>query len=249
MSMDPHVSRETPSTPEVARRAFPSARLGLAERYAELLATEGVVRGLIGPREAPRLWDRHLVNCALLGELIPETSTVCDVGSGAGLPGLVLAILRPDLTVTLVEPLLRRTTFLEEVAASLELANVEVVRARADALHGKRTFDVVTSRAVAPLDRLLGWSMPLVSASGALVAMKGSSVVDEIEGAQAELARWGCATPEVTVLGEDWPVSPTIAVRVAWADPSRVSWPLATSPAGRGSAGRGRSTGNRRRGK
>src|SRR4051812_26987441 len=157
------VSRETPSAPEVARRVFPSARLPLAERYAELLATDGVVRGLIGPREAPRLWDRHLVNCALLGELLPEGATVCDIGSGAGLPGLVLAIARPDLSMTLVEPLLRRTTFLEEVAASLELTNVEVVRGRADALHGERTFDVVTSRAVAPLDRLLGWSMPLVS--------------------------------------------------------------------------------------
>ncbi len=100
---------------------FPSERLPLAERYAELLATDGVVRGLIGPREAPRLWDRHLVNCALLAELIPADASVCDIGSGAGLPGLVLAIARPDLTVTLVEPLLRRTTFLEEVAADLGL--------------------------------------------------------------------------------------------------------------------------------
>jgi 16S rRNA (guanine527-N7)-methyltransferase len=250
--MDPHVSRETPSTPDVARRAFPSARLPLAERYAELLATDGVVRGLIGPREAPRLWDRHLVNCALLGELIPDGATVCDIGSGAGLPGLVLAIARPDLSMTLVEPLLRRTTFLEEAAATLELGNVEVVRGRADALHGARTFDVVTSRAVAPLDRLLGWSMPLVAAQGALVAMKGTSVADEIEAATAELARWGCAPPEVTLLGEDWPVSPTVALRVAWADPTRVSWPLATSPARSGSqrqrsAGRGRSTAKRRR--
>jgi 16S rRNA (guanine527-N7)-methyltransferase len=245
--MDPHVSRETPSTPEVARRAFPSDRLTLAERYAELLATDGVVRGLIGPREAPRLWDRHLVNCALLGELIPSEATVCDIGSGAGLPGLVLAIARPDLSVTLVEPLLRRTTFLEEVAESLGLDNVEVHRARADALHGERTFDVVTSRAVAPLGRLLDWSMPLVSPQGALVAMKGSSVRDEVETARADLARWRCAEPEVRVLGEDWPVSPTVALRVAWADPSRVSWPLASSPTTRGSSGRGRSTGKRRR--
>jgi len=250
--MDPHVSRETPSTPEVARRAFASDRLPLAERYAELLATDGVVRGLIGPREAPRLWDRHLVNCALLGELIPDGSTVCDIGSGAGLPGLVLAVARPDLSISLVEPLLRRTTFLEEVAATLSLDNVEVVRGRADALHGARTFDVVTSRAVAPLERLLGWSMPLVTASGALVAMKGTSVEDEIEAAASELARWGCADPEVTVLGEGWAVSPTIALRVAWGDPTQVSWPLATSPARSGSqrqrsAGRGQSTSKRRR--
>ncbi|GAA1778604.1 16S rRNA (guanine(527)-N(7))-methyltransferase RsmG [Nocardioides hankookensis] len=245
--MDPDVSRETPSTPEVARRAFPSDRLPVAERYAELLASDGVVRGLIGPREAPRLWDRHLVNCALLGELLPDGASVCDIGSGAGLPGLVLAIARPDLTITLVEPLLRRTTFLEEAVGALQLSNVEVHRARADALHGVRTFDVVTSRAVAPLGRLLDWSMPLVAPTGALVAMKGSSIGDEIEGARADLQRWGCAEPEVHVLGEDWPVSPTVAVRVAWSDPGRVSWPLASSPAARGTAGRGRSTGKRRR--
>jgi 16S rRNA (guanine527-N7)-methyltransferase len=247
--MDPDVSRETPSTPAAARRAFPSDRLELAEQYAGLLAGEGVVRGLIGPREAPRLWDRHLVNCALLGDLIPAGSTVCDIGSGAGLPGLVLAIARPDLTVTLVEPLLRRTSFLGEVVAGLALSNVVVVRGRAEALHGEQTFDVVTSRAVAPLDRLLGWSMPLVAPSGALVAMKGSSVEAEITSAADELTRWGCAAPEVHVLGEDWAVSPTIAVRVAWADPTRVSWPFAADPAVRRSAGRGRSTSKRRRGK
>src|SRR6478752_6367301 len=128
------VSRETPSAPDVARRVFSSERFPLAERYAQLLATDGVVRGLIGPREAPRLWDRHLVNCALLGELIPAEATVCDIGSGAGLPGVVLAIARPDLTLTLVEPLLRRTTFLEEVTEGLGLPNVEVHRSRADAL-------------------------------------------------------------------------------------------------------------------
>ncbi|WP_243058304.1 16S rRNA (guanine(527)-N(7))-methyltransferase RsmG [Nocardioides sp. SR21] len=226
------VSRETPSAPDVARRVFSSERLPLAERYAELLATEGVVRGLIGPREAPRLWDRHLVNCALLADLIPQDATVCDIGSGAGLPGLVLAIARPDLAVTLVEPLLRRTTFLEEVAVALDLGTVEVVRGRADAIHGERRFDVVTSRAVAPLERLLGWSMPLVAPTGALVAMKGSSVAEEIETARDELARWGCASPEVLELGADGEISPTLALRVAWADPAQVSWPLPPSRSG-----------------
>lgn len=205
---------------------FSSERLALAERYADLLATDGVVRGLIGPREAPRLWDRHLVNCALLADLIPAGATVCDIGSGAGLPGLVLAIARPDLRVTLVEPLLRRTTFLEEVAEALQLEGVEVVRGRADSVHGSRRFDVVTSRAVAPLERLLGWSMPLVAPDGALVAMKGSSVVDEIEAAREELARWRCAEPEVVEMGAGGEISPTVALRVAWADPAQVSWPL-----------------------
>src|ERR671915_246351 len=118
------VSRETPSTPDAARGAFPSDRLQLAERFAEILATDGVVRGLIGPREAPRLWERHLLNCAALGEVVPRASTVCDVGSGAGLPGLVLAIARPDLRVTLLEPLLRRAVFLNEAVESLGLASV-----------------------------------------------------------------------------------------------------------------------------
>lgn len=198
-------------------------------RYADLLATEGVVRGLIGPREVPRLWDRHLLNCAVLGELLPQGATVCDIGSGAGLPGLVIAIARPDLRITLVEPLLRRTSFLEEAVVGLGLEGVEVVRGRADALHGERRFDVVTSRAVAPLERLLGWSMPLVDPAGSLIAMKGSSVAEEIEAAAGVLRRLGCATPEVHELGTGTLSSPTHAVRVAWADPSRVSWPPASS--------------------
>ena len=244
------VSRETPPAPAEARGVFPSGRLELAERYATLLATEGVVRGLIGPREAPRLWDRHLLNCAVLGEAVPDGARVCDVGSGAGLPGLVLAIARPDVTVTLVEPLLRRTVFLEEAVADLGLASVEVVRGRADVLHGTRRFDVVTSRAVAPLGRLLRWSMPLVDRHGALVAMKGSSAADEVVAARDELAELGCAAPEVLrlggdVLGED---RATGAVRVVWGDPSTVSWPLVPggrpASAARGGAGSRR---NRRR--
>lgn len=215
---------------------FSSDRLPLAERYAELLGTEGVVRGLIGPREAPRLWDRHLLNCGVLAGALGDGSSVCDIGSGAGLPGLVVAIARPDLRITLVEPLLRRTTFLEEVVAELSLDHVEVVRARADALHGSRTFDVVTSRAVAPLGRLLEWSMPLVKATGALVAMKGSSVGSEVVASQGELARLGCREPEVLVLGEGVLESPTFALRVVWSDPSQVSWPLASAPASRSSA-------------
>jgi 16S rRNA (guanine527-N7)-methyltransferase len=204
---------------------FPSDRLPIAEAYATSLATDGVVRGLIGPREAPRLWERHLLNCAVLAEAVPAAATVCDVGSGAGLPGVVLAIARPDLSVTLVEPLLRRTTYLSEVVASLGLDNVEVVRGRADALHGTRTFDVVTSRAVAPLARLLEWSMPLVAASGELLAMKGSTLAEEIAECGQVLAGLGCTPPEMLVLGEGRISSPTCAVRVRWAGPPRVTLP------------------------
>lgn len=232
--------QSTPSAPDVARRVFSVERLPLAERYAALLATDGVVRGLIGPREAPRLWERHLLNCAVLADLVPEGATVCDIGSGAGLPGLVLAIARPDLRVTLVEPLLRRTTFLDEAVTALELDRVEVVRGRADALHGKRRFDVVTSRAVAPLERLLGWSMPLVTPHGALVAMKGTSVGDEIEAAADTLRSLGCGVPEVHILGEGLLLSTTVAVRVPWAEPARVSWPFAAPSSGRPAAARTR---------
>lgn len=225
--MTDDVSRETEglSPPDpVTREVFPASRWPLVERYAELLATAGVQRGLIGPREAPRLWDRHLANCAVLEDLMPRGASVCDVGSGAGLPGVVLALVRPDLQVALLEPLLRRTTFLEEVVADLGLANVEVLRGRAEELHGARTFDVVTSRAVAPLDRLLGWSMPLVAGAGAMVAMKGSSVADEIAAARPMLTKLRCASPTVHRLGSGAVDPPTTAVRVAWADPARVGW-------------------------
>ena len=211
----------------MARRVFASERLDLAVRYTELLATDGVTRGLIGPREAPRLWDRHVLNSAVLAEVIPEGASVCDIGSGAGLPGLVLAIARPDIAMTLVEPLLRRTTFLDEVVSELGLSHVGVVRGRAEELHGSRTFDVVTSRAVAPLERLLGWSMPLVAPTGALVAMKGQSVREEIEAAAGFLHTWRCGVPEVFDVGRAVVEPPTIVVRVPWADPARIGWPLA----------------------
>ena len=216
--------------PVAARRVFTSDRVELARRYAELLATEGVVRGLIGPREAPRLWDRHILNSAVVAEAIPADTSVCDIGTGAGLPGLVLAIARPDVRMTLVEPLLRRTTFLDEMVAELGLNHVEVVRGRAEDLHGDRTFDVVTSRAVAPLQRLLGWSMPLVAPTGALVAMKGQSIHDEIASAAGFLAAWRCGQPEVLVVGEGVVNPPSTVVRVPWADPARIGWPLAREP-------------------
>lgn len=188
--------------------------LPLAEAYAHLLATAGVERGLIGPRETPRLWERHLVNCALLAEAIPQGADVADIGSGAGLPGLVLALRRPDLEVTLVEPLLRRSLFLEEAVEALGLARVRVVRARAEELHGENRFSVVTSRAVAPLGRLLDWSMPLVAPGGALVAMKGSSVRDEIEAARKRLRTHRAGAVAVLVLGADVIDPPTTVVRV-----------------------------------
>ena len=204
---------ETPSAPESARGVF-ADRLPLAERYADLLATDATVRGLIGPREVPRLWERHLLNCALVTDLVPPGATVCDIGSGAGLPGLVMAIRRPDLTVTLVEPLLRRTTFLEEVVTALGLVRVTVQRARAEDLHGAQTFDVVTSRAVAPMARLSQWSLPLVRSGGAFLAMKGSSVQAELDSA-ARIIRTGRGVLDgIVELGREIMDPPVRVVRV-----------------------------------
>jgi 16S rRNA (guanine527-N7)-methyltransferase len=194
------VSRETSSIPDpaVLARVFPADRLGVLERYAELLATDGVTRGLIGPREVPRLWDRHLVNCGLVAPLVPVGASVADIGSGAGLPGLVLAIARPDLRVTLVEPMARRVAFLDETGRRLSLANVDVVRARAEEWLDAPTFDVVTARAVAPLEKLLRWTMPLVAENGAMLAIKGSSAPQEVEAAGGELRRWTARAEVVT---------------------------------------------------
>jgi 16S rRNA (guanine527-N7)-methyltransferase len=189
-----------PPPPEAATLLFGDA-IGLARRYADLLATEAAVRGLIGPREVERLWERHLVNCALVTDLVPRGASVCDLGSGAGLPGLVIAIRRPDVLMTLVEPLLRRTTFLEEAVHELGLPNVEVVRARADALHGTRRFDAVTARAVAPLDRLSSWALPLVRTGGEFLAMKGSTVRAEVEAAAPVIRRLGGTPAEIVELG------------------------------------------------
>jgi 16S rRNA (guanine527-N7)-methyltransferase len=218
----PDVSRETPSVPDAGRRAFSSDRLPLAEAYVELLATAGVERGLIGPRETPRLWDRHVLNSLALVSAIPARASVADLGSGAGLPGLVLAIGRPDLRVSLVEPLLRRATFLQEAVDALGLSGVTVLRSRAEELHGGQRFDIVTARALAPLDRLLGWAMPLVAAHGCLLAMKGASAADEVAGASSALRRLRCGSPELLELtGPDGSSTATV-VRVAHADPARI---------------------------
>lgn len=164
----------------------------LVSRYVDILTTTAVEWGLIGPREAARVWDRHILNCAALSELTPVASSVVDVGSGAGLPGIPLALLRPDLQVTLIEPLLRRSTFLTETIEKLALVDrVQVVRARAE--DHRHSYDVVLARAVAPLDRLIGWCNPLRATGGSILALKGESAADEVAAAkrQLESARLG----------------------------------------------------------
>lgn len=191
-----------------------SRALPTAEMFADLLTQEATVRGLIGPREVPRLWERHILNCAVITEAMPEGSSVCDIGSGAGLPGLVIAIRRPDLSVTLLEPLLRRTRFLDLAVSRMELDNVTVHRGRAEELHGDAVFDVVTSRAVAPMDRLARWSLPLVRPGGLFLAMKGSSAQEELDGAAKVLRRLGGTDSVVETLGGKWLEPPVTVVKV-----------------------------------
>jgi len=164
----------------VARTVF-GGRYAAAERYVAMLAGPGLVRGLIGPREADRLWERHMLNSAVLGELVADGLQVLDVGSGAGLPGIPLALARPDLTVVLLEPMARRVAWLTEVVAELGLP-VRVHRGRVEDA-GIRAelggWDVVTARAVAPLGRLASWCLPLVVPDGRLLAVKGERAADE----------------------------------------------------------------------
>jgi 16S rRNA (guanine527-N7)-methyltransferase len=150
-----------------------------------------------------------VLNCAVIHEAIQQSGTVADVGSGAGLPGVVLAIARPDLHVTLLEPLLRRSSFLSEAVADLGLQNVEVVRARAEELAGRLVVDVVTARAVAPLERLGLWTLPLLSTGGRLLALKGDSVVDEVANASAALTRMGAASCTIAEFGHGIVEPPT----------------------------------------
>ena len=212
---------ELPAPPSTLADVLPDAsQRAQMGRYAALLASAGVERGLIGPREVPRLWDRHLLNCAVVVPMVPTNADVIDVGSGAGLPGIVWAIARPDLHVTCLEPLQRRATFLEEVVAELDLVSrVQVVRARAeDIVRGRGPVTslrarVVTARAVAPLERLAGWTVPLVQSGGELIALKGRSAAEEVQASATVLERLGIVRVEVVECGLGVVEPPTTVVR------------------------------------
>jgi 16S rRNA (guanine527-N7)-methyltransferase len=209
----PAVSRETPPAPPAARELF-GAGLELARSYADALATVGVERGLIGPREIVRLWERHLLNCAVASAVAPDDARVADVGSGAGLPGVVWALHRRDLDVTLIEPMARRVQFLEEAVSRLGLSNVQIARARAEEMHGDYAYDVVTARAVAPLDRLARWCLPLVRPGGVLAAFKGASAECEVIEASSTVRRLGATAVRVATYGEDVLEIPTRVVEI-----------------------------------
>ncbi len=204
------LSDASPGHLTVARDSWAAASESL-ERYVEILRTRGIEWGLIGPREADRLWQRHVLNSLALLPFVPSAATVIDVGSGAGLPGIPLALVRPDVHVTLLEPLLRRWNFLVATVADLGLEDrVEVRRGRAE--DERQRFDVVAARAVAPLPKLIGWCAPLVG--GSLLALKGRSAPDEVRAARPALraADLTAAVHEVTVEGSD---GPTWLVRAA----------------------------------
>lgn len=201
-----------PEPPEAAQAVF-GDRLDLARHFTAILADTGVSHGLIGPREVPILWERHVLNCAVVHEAFPQGATIADVGSGAGLPGLALAIARPDLHLHLVEPLLRRTTWLEVAVRELGLDNVTVTRARAEELHGTLHVRYATARAVARIDKLARWTFPLLEPGGDLVALKGSSAADELAAQDAVLRRLGMSASRIETYGVGVVDPPTLVVR------------------------------------
>jgi 16S rRNA (guanine527-N7)-methyltransferase len=202
-----------PAPPEVADAVF-GPRLDLAKRYAELLAGAGVERGLLGPHEIDRIWERHLLNCGVVAELLEPGERVADIGSGAGLPGLALAIAEPSLRVTLIESLQRRTEFLRMAVAALEL-DVEVVRGRAEDVGVRQSVsdvDAVTSRAVAALDKVTRWSLPLLKPGGRMLAIKGERAATEVQEHRRVMTALGATDARVVECGVKYLSPPTTVV-------------------------------------
>lgn len=202
-----------PAAPAAAATVF-GDRLALAERFAATLADTGVSHGLVGPREVPRLWDRHVLNCAVAHHAFPEGAHVIDVGSGAGLPGLALAVVRPDLHIHLVEPMLRRTTWLSATVESLGLGNCTVHRGRAEEFHGTLRAPFATARAVARIDKLARWTFPLLEEDGVLVALKGEQAAQELEEERATLTRLGMVDAAIRTYGEGILEVPTVTMEL-----------------------------------
>lgn len=204
------------AVPEVAKNLFGDAFDG-AVAFVDLLRAHGVERGLIGPRELDRIWDRHVLNSVVLTELVPSGATVIDVGSGGGFPGIPLALARPDLRVVLLDPMARRVEWLDEVVDKLSLEHVEVVRGRAEERSVREsigTADVVTSRAVAPLAKLASWCLPLVRTGGLMLALKGASAQDEVDRDRDAVRRLGGDAIGVSLIGADVLAEPTSVVSV-----------------------------------
>jgi 16S rRNA (guanine527-N7)-methyltransferase len=206
-----------PGPPAGSDRVF-GDRLRMAEKFTAILADSGVSHGLIGPREIPRLWERHVLNCAVIQQAIPVDHMVIDVGSGAGLPGLALAIARPDLDLHLIEPMLRRTNWLSMAVDEIGLTNVTVHRGRAEEFVGVLCAPVVTARAVARLSELAKWCLPLLLPGGSLLAIKGLSVAEEVESDRAVLRRLGAIDEVIESYGFGILDQETTVLRVVMGD-------------------------------
>lgn len=207
------MSIAVPSAPPPAIDLFGS-RLGLASRYVELLAGTGIEHGLLGPGERPRLWERHVLNCAVINTAFPCDASVIDLGSGAGLPGIVLAVLRPDLEITLIERMQRRTLWLRRCVDQLSLPNVAIHHGRAESLWGRSQVPYVTARAVARLGDLAAWCLPLLKPGGSLLAIKGEGAHSEVIADRKQLAGLGATDVDVETYGVGVVDPPTIVVRV-----------------------------------
>ncbi len=206
MSLGPNVPRGTMPTKSQEQALGPG--FTQLSKFADILAQDGVRLGLIGPREVERIWDRHILNCAALTQLIQDGQSIIDIGSGAGLPGIVLAILKPNSKVILIEPMQRRTDFLTQVKADLGLTNVEIIRGRAEGQ--KVTAQIVSSRAVAPLGKLLAWSWPLVEKGGKVLAIKGEKALEELENAQKVISFLKDSPATITTCGLALDLSVTV---------------------------------------
>jgi len=195
--------------PEYFGAAWPAV-----EGFARLLRSEGELRGLIGPREQSRLWERHILNSAAVVQHLPQSGVIVDVGSGAGLPGVVIGAMLPAAEVVLLEPMERRTQWLDEVVTALGLANVRVQRGRAEEFDGAFEADAVTARAVAAMDKLARWCLPLLRQGGSLVALKGSSAAEELDRAKYVLRKLGGDAGEILDAPTIEGVDSTTVVRV-----------------------------------
>jgi 16S rRNA (guanine527-N7)-methyltransferase len=216
--------RSTAPAPPDAAFALFGPVTETAVRFTSLLATDGVERGLIGPREVPRLWERHLLNCGVLAELVPSDAEVVDIGSGAGLPGLVIAMLRPRVRMILLEPMLRRTTFLGECITELGLGNVTVCRGRAEDMTGVIRADMAISRAVAPLGRLAELSAGVLRPGGMILALKGDQAQTELDQAGTILRHLRVRSAEVLRVGHGIVEPPATVVRILAAGKARRRW-------------------------
>ena len=201
---------EVEAEPTVAKEVF-GDRLELARGYAEALVRDSDLLGLLGPREMPRLWTRHILNSAVVSELVTPGKSVCDIGSGAGLPGIPMAIALPDTQFTLIEPMERRSEWLISVAAELGLENVRVIRARAEEVG--EAFDIATARAVSALPKLLRLCVPLVHHGGEILALKGAKAAEEIEEAKRLQKKLGISSFEIVFAGAGLLTEPTLVVR------------------------------------